>query len=79
MDGSCFHKYMEVAQETTVAEVLAESGVYTSHPETKQLSVGIFAKQVALNAIVKDGDRVEIYRPLIQDPKEKRRNKAKKS
>lgn len=39
--------------------------------------VGIFGKVVPLNTILKSGDRVEIYRPLCQDPMEARRKKAK--
>lgn len=41
-------------------------------------SVGIFGKKVSADQILRDGDRVEIYRPLIADPKESRRARALK-
>ncbi len=68
---------MDLQQGTTVAQALKESGLYTRHPETKDLAVGIYAKQVSLDTILKDGDRVELYRPLVLDPKEKRRRLAR--
>ncbi|HEX9433230.1 MAG TPA: RnfH family protein [Burkholderiales bacterium] len=39
-------------------------------------AVGIFGKRVAPDARLADGDRVEIYRPLALDPKERRRQRA---
>ncbi|WP_253382532.1 RnfH family protein [unidentified bacterial endosymbiont] len=41
--------------------------------------VGIYSRPVKLADELKDGDRVEIYRPLIADPKELRRQRAEKS
>ena len=38
--------------------------------------VGVFGKLSALNATVRAGDRVEIYRPLLADPKEVRKQRA---
>ncbi len=38
--------------------------------------LGVFAKLVKVDAVLRDRDRVEIYRPLIADPKEVRRQKA---
>jgi hypothetical protein len=40
--------------------------------------VGIFGRRVAADAPVADGDRVEIYRSLVNDPKEARRRRARK-
>ncbi|BGI51196.1 MAG: RnfH family protein [Arsenophonus endosymbiont of Ceratovacuna japonica] len=40
--------------------------------------VGIYSKIAKLSDILSDGDRVEIYRPLLSDPKEIRRKKVKK-
>lgn len=45
-------------------------------PET--LTLGIFGKKTAEDTILQDGDRVEIYRDLILDPKEARRRKVLK-
>ena len=61
----------------TVGEVLETSGLRVSNPEITGLSVGIFANTVALDTRVKPGDRIEIYRPLLIDPKEKRRQRAR--
>lgn len=61
----------------TVADALTASGVCERYPEAKKLPVGIFSRIVALDALLKPGDRVEIYRPLLGDPKEKRRKRAK--
>ena len=41
-------------------------------------AVGIFGKRAAADAPLADGDRVEIYRPLALDPKERRRQRARK-
>jgi putative ubiquitin-RnfH superfamily antitoxin RatB of RatAB toxin-antitoxin module len=38
--------------------------------------LGIFGKRVKRDAVLKDGDRIEIYRPLIADPKDSRRRRA---
>ena len=42
-------------------------------------NVGIFARACSLNELLRDGDRVEIYRPLIADPKSQRRERARQS
>jgi putative ubiquitin-RnfH superfamily antitoxin RatB of RatAB toxin-antitoxin module len=39
-------------------------------------AVGIFGRKVSLERVLENGDRVEIYRPLIADPKEVRRQRA---
>lgn len=77
-DGATIQISMDLKQGSTVAQALEVSGIYTQHPETKHLPIGIYAKQVSLDAILKDGDRVELYRPLTLDPKEKRRQLARK-
>lgn len=61
----------------TVAAVLEQSGLMETHPEIAQLSVGIFSTAVSLDTRVKPGDRIELYRPLLIDPKEKRRQRAR--
>jgi uncharacterized protein len=61
----------------TVAEVLSSSNIYALHPETQNLPCGIYGRVVNLDTVVSPGARVEIYRPLQIDPKEKRRLKAR--
>ena len=71
------HQRLELQSGATVADALHASGLHHSHPETIDMPVGIYAKQVALDTVLKEGDRVEIYRSLSLDPKENRRQKAR--
>ncbi len=61
-----------------VEHAIEQSGILKQHPEIdlKVNKVGVFGKLVRLDAPLQPGDRVEIYRPLIADPKESRRKKA---
>ena len=67
-----------LAAGATVEDAIRASGVLDAFPEIDLAmnKVGIFSKQVKLNDAVRDKDRVEIYRPLIADPKEVRRKRA---
>lgn len=76
-DKTSLHVTMELQTGALVSDALNKSEVFTQYPETLGLSVGIYAKPVSLDTVLKDGDRVEIYRPLALDPKEKRRQLAK--
>lgn len=69
---------LHVAPDATVGHVIEVSGVLERFPEIdlKTNKVGIFGKATTLSAGVKDGDRIEIYRPLIADPKEARKKRA---
>ncbi len=60
----------------TVLDALNHSGIYHDFPEADGLQVGIFSKRVTLDRLVQAGDRIEIYRPLLISPKERRRQKA---
>jgi putative ubiquitin-RnfH superfamily antitoxin RatB of RatAB toxin-antitoxin module len=65
----------------TVEQAIMASGILTLRDDidlTKN-KVGIYSRPVKLQDVVQDGDRVEIYRPLIADPKELRRQRAEKS
>jgi hypothetical protein len=65
----------------TVEQAVDASGLMTLRPEISLSSnkVGIWSRTVKLQDEVHDGDRVEIYRPLIADPKELRRQRAEKA
>lgn len=69
---------VQVAAGKTVEQVIRASGMLEAFPEIDltQNKVGIFSKLVKLDETVRDKDRVEIYRPLIADPKEVRRKRA---
>lgn len=69
---------LQVAEGTTIEAAIQLSGILMLFPEidlTKQ-KVGIFSKPKPLSEILRDGDRIEIYRPLLIDPKEARRKRA---
>lgn len=65
----------------TVEEAIRASGLLELRPDIdlSKNKVGIYSRPVKLADVVYDGDRVEIYRPLIADPKELRRKRAEKS
>jgi putative ubiquitin-RnfH superfamily antitoxin RatB of RatAB toxin-antitoxin module len=67
-----------VPSGSTVAEAIHASGVLDKHPEIDLAGnkLGIFGKLTKADAVVRDKDRIEIYRPLIADPKEVRRKRA---
>ncbi len=69
---------VRLAEGVTVEDAIRASGVLDAHPEIDlaKNKVGIFSKLVKLDETLRDRDRVEIYRPLIADPKEVRRKRA---
>ena len=71
---------LQVEQGTTVRQAIERSGIRAGFPEIRLIRgyVGIFGRPVELDALVRDGDRVEIYRPLMADPKETRRRRVKR-
>jgi putative ubiquitin-RnfH superfamily antitoxin RatB of RatAB toxin-antitoxin module len=62
----------------TVEQAIKDSGITEDCPEIDlgKNKVGIFGKAAKLDAELRPGDRVEIYRPLIADPKEARKKRA---
>ena len=62
----------------TVESAIVHSGLLAQFPDIDltRNKVGIFSKIVALDTLLRDKDRIEIYRPLIADPKEIRRQRA---
>lgn len=73
-----FLKKLQVPQNTTIQNIILLSGILEKYTEIdlQENKVGIFSRPAKLNETVDDGDRIEIYRPLIADPKEIRRKKA---
>ena len=71
---------VELAQGATVADAIEASGLEVTYPSLRAptQTVGIHGKIVPLEHPVADGDRVEIYRPLVADPMTGRRRRAKK-
>lgn len=67
-----------VPEGTTVAEALNLCGILEKHPEISLSSnkLGIFGKLTKAETVLREKDRIEIYRPLIADPKAVRRQRA---
>lgn len=69
---------LELPEGVTARRALHLSGVLDRHSDIdeKTVTFGIYGRTVAADTILKDGDRVEIYRPLLADPKLARRRRA---
>ena len=69
---------LQVPRGATAQDAIEQSGILRSHPEIDLTSskIGVFGKITKLDAVLREGDRVEIYRPLIADPKEVRKLRA---
>ncbi|MBR9871541.1 MAG: RnfH family protein [Gammaproteobacteria bacterium] len=71
-----------VPEGTTALEAVKASGIVDVFPEINpdEIDMGVFGKVVKKPAshVLQEGDRVELYRPLIIDPKQARLNRAKK-
>ena len=66
------------AEGLTALRAVEASGLLRSHPELGDhpLQLGIFGRPVEPSESLHEGDRVEIYRPLVADPREARRRRA---
>ncbi|MDX2417568.1 MAG: RnfH family protein [Xanthomonadales bacterium] len=69
---------LDVVADATVADVITQSGILDQFSEIdlEKNKVGVFGKLGKLTDTLHAGDRVEIYRPLIADPKQVRKQRA---
>lgn len=69
---------VEVASDATLEDAIRASGILQQHPDIDlaRNKVGIFGKLGKPGDSLRAGDRVEIYRPLIADPKQVRKQRA---
>mgnify|MGYP001829239778 CR=1 FL=1 len=69
---------LDVPEGTTLEEAVRRSGILEEYPaiDPAGMKAGIFGKLKKLDQPLRNGDRVEIYRPLIADPKEVRKQRA---
>ncbi len=69
---------MEVDPATSPREAVIQSGIDDYFPEIdkQNCDIGIFGKAVKPDHVLENGDRIEIYRPLIADPKQVRKQRA---
>ena len=77
-------QYLEkvsVARTATVRDAIQQSGVLEKFPDIdliNQNKIGIFGKACTMDTAIQAGNRIEIYRPLIADPKQVRKKRAEK-
>ena len=71
---------VRVPAGATIRQVIAQSRILEKFPEIDLIrqSVGIFGEMAALDDVVHNRDRIEIYRALTNDPKETRRRREKR-
>ncbi len=69
---------LELASGSTVASAIEASGLLQKYPEIDlaRNKLGVYSKLAKADTVLRDKDRVEIYRPLIADPKEVRKKRA---
>ena len=68
---------LKLPSGATVVQALRESGVLERHPgiDLSSSKIGVWGKLRVAGDLLRDGDRVEVYRPLLVDPKEARRQR----
>jgi putative ubiquitin-RnfH superfamily antitoxin RatB of RatAB toxin-antitoxin module len=68
----------QVNEGASVQQAIEQSGILKKYPEIdlQQNKIGIFGKITKLNVILREKDRIEIYRELIADPKAVRKARA---
>ena len=71
---------LEVEEGTTLKEAIEASGILETYGQIDltRYKVGIFSKFAKLDTVLREKDRIEIYRPLIADPKKVRKERAAK-
>lgn len=72
---------VKLAEGASVEEAIMQSGILSLRDDIdlSKNKVGIYSRPAKLSDILSGGDRVEIYRPLLADPKEIRRKRAEKA
>jgi hypothetical protein len=80
MHGVQTLRELNVPVDTTLLEAIHQSGLLRQMPEIDLTvsRVGIYGKLKSLDTMLREHDRVEIYRPLVADPKDSRRMRASK-
>ena len=79
--GEAHEVMLELAQGASARDAIRDSGVLERHPEidVSSQAVGIWGRTAALDTVLADGDRVEVYRPLTVNPKDARRLRARQT
>lgn len=69
---------LSVDAGTTIEQAIVQSGILNDIPgiDLATQPVGLYGKKKTLDTVLRERDRIEIYRPLVADPKESRRRRA---
>lgn len=70
-----WRRYVEAAPGMTAGEILQRSGLLAVTGEA-DVQLGVFGRKVKRNHVMQRGERLELYRPLQADPKQRRRRRA---
>lgn len=72
---------LDLQSGATVTSALEQSGLLIKYPEidAPSVPVGIYGRVVPRGTLLQPGDRVEIYRPLNEEPKEARRKRVRRN
>ncbi|WP_298441250.1 RnfH family protein [uncultured Ferrimonas sp.] len=81
LPGEAFVRKLNLPVGATAEEAIQTCGVLERYPniDLAKQKVGIFSRTVKPAYVLADGDRVEIYRPLLADPREVRKRRAEKA
>jgi len=76
--GDVWLRELRLPAGSTLAQALAASGFHDDFPEVdpERQGVGVYGRKRPLDHVLRDRDRVEVYRELVFDPKESRRRRA---
>ncbi|WP_248850021.1 RnfH family protein [Thiomicrospira microaerophila] len=67
---------LQLPYGVTAKQAVESSPLLNDQPDLVIEQVGVFSRPVNLNYLVRDGDRIEVYRPLKADPRERRRKQV---
>lgn len=73
---------LEIEPDTPVLQAVEKSGILQEFPEInlEEAKMGVFGKAIKHDSyVLQEGDRIEIYRPLLVDPKQSRKDRAAKA
>jgi uncharacterized protein len=76
-----FRRALRLEAGATIQQALDVSGLAVEVPgiDLAAMAVGVYGKKKTLDTVLREHDRVEVYRPLIADPKNARRRKVRKA
>lgn len=79
LPDTVWRRTVQLARSGTVRDALNASGFFDAFSDCQAdtIQVGIYGQQCSLSRILNQNDRLEIYRPLVFDPMESRRRRAR--